>query len=378
VKLRTAVVGCGALANGVHLPNISENPQLDLVVTCDQNPEAAQAAATRWGAQRNCVDWHDVVVAEDVDLLVLCTHIDLRADLICEAVARGKPVYTEKPLAGSTDELSRIQQACRSSEVPVCVGHNRRCSPAVLEFKRLFEKARAQGTDRAAIIDRTDSHESAIAEEQQTQLLIRINDDIRTWKPWALEDSTGILLSEMVHFIDLALWLMPSEPVEGYVCGSPRGNFTEIIRHADGSMVTLQHSIVGNFDYPKELIEITCRNVTIVLDHHLEVRQRGLGSEPFRTCFPLERGADLTDKAGIEAFYAATDALQQMKAEEAPLPCDFVFPGKGHYEMLECFRKHILGQCDNPCPLEDASRVTRIALTLLESARLAQPVRFES
>ncbi len=373
MTLRAAVVGCGALANSAHLPNIKKSDMFELQVACDSRADAAAAAATKYGAKRTSTDWHEVVAADDVDLIVLCTHTSLRGELICEALRQDKPVYTEKPLANSRAEMMEIFRAAEQTGVPVCVGHNRRSAPGVLEFKRLIEKARAEGADRGAIIDRNTGKRSRLAEEEQMQLLLRVNDDIRTWKLWIFEDQEGIILAEMVHFIDLALWLNASRPVEAFACGSPRGNFTEIIRFQDGSIATLQHSMVGNFDYPKELFEASLRNVTIALDHHMEVRQRGLESEPFRTCFHGYPGAN-GDRQGIDVFHERVDLEQEAQGRGTTVDLPSVLT-KGHREHLERFGQHILGNGSNPCPVTSAIVVTNIALKLLESCRLGIPVK---
>jgi predicted dehydrogenase len=375
MKLRAAVVGCGALANATHLPTLADSAELTLAVACDRDPALAEGAARRFGAERSSTDWRAVVAARDVDLIVLCTHTNLRADLICPALEAGKPVYAEKPLADSEDEMLRIFRAAQRTRIPVCVGHNRRSAPAMQEFRRLVDLARRQGADRGAVIDRNSGLREPLREESAAQILIRVNDDIRTWKGWIFDDPHGIMLGEMVHFIDAALWLAGSDPVEVYANGSNRGNFTQVIAFRDGTIATLQHSMVGNFDYPKELFEVSARNVTIGLDHFLEVRQRGLDAEPFRTCFPLDAGRQLTDLQGIEAFHPAVDRLQELKSAGEPLPCPVVFPHKGHRQHLEGFARHIRGQGGNPCPVESAIVVTRIALKLLQSARSGQAMR---
>ena len=376
MTLRAAVVGCGALANSAHLPNIQQSDILDLAVACDVSKDQAEYAAKRWGAGRVSLDWREVVTADDLDLIVLCTHTSLRADLICAAAEAGKPVYTEKPLADSREEMTRILRAVQKTGTPVCVGHNRRSSPAVLEFRRLAQLAREQGADRGAIIDRNTGMRQPIAEESESQLLLRVNDDIRTWKGWVFDDEYGIMLAEMVHFIDLALWMMPAPPIQVYACGSPRGNFTQIIQFRDNSIATLLENVVGNFDYPKELFEFTARNVTVCCEHHLEVRQRGLDSEPFRTSYKLASGGDLArDKMGIDAFHQACDELHKLRAAGKDLPIACVGPNKGHKEHLERFARHTQGEDENPCPVQSAIVVTRVALKLLESARTGMPVK---
>ena len=47
---------------------------------------------------------------------------------------------------------------------------------------------------------------------------------------------------------------------------------------------------------------------------------------------------------------------------------------KGHYEHLDRFLTHLEGKGENPCPVETAVPVTRVAMKLLESSRLGLPV----
>ena len=377
MKMRAAVIGCGAMANGAHLPNIATSDEIELCAVCDVHSEVAVQAQKDWGAGRHETDWRALTGADDIDLIVLCTHSSLRGEVICEALRHGIAVYTEKPLSESASEMAEILAVHKETGVPVCVGHNRRSSPAMLEFKRLVDKARVEGADRGAIIDRLHEKKFKFEEEDQTQTLIRINDDVRTWKGWIYDDEAGIILQEMVHFIDLALWLNDSAPSEVYASGSNRGNFTEIIRFEDGSQATITHSMVGNFDYPKELFEIGLRNVTICLDHHMEVRQRGLDSEAFRTSFPLGTGTEVTDKVGMEAFYEASDRFQEIQRQGGELPAMSAFPEKGHNSHLHRFAAHIRGDGENPCPLESAIEVTDIALRLLESVKSGQPIKLQ-
>ncbi|MCK6487064.1 MAG: Gfo/Idh/MocA family oxidoreductase [Planctomycetes bacterium] len=375
MTMRAAVVGCGALAHATHLPNLAASDRLRLQVACDLDPAQAEAAARRFGAARHESDWRAVVAAPDVDLIVLCTHTNLRADLIVPALAAGKPVYTEKPVAAGEEEMLRIIRAARSTGVPVCVGHNRRSAPAMRDLRRLVALARTQGADVPALVDRNSGLREPLREESAAQILIRVNDDSRTWKGWIFDDPHGIMLSEMVHFIDLALLLAGSDPVEVYAYGSNRGNFTLVIGFRDGSCATLQHTLVGNFDAPKELVEVAAGHVTVALDHFVELRQRGLAGEPFRTSYPLETGAQPGDPPGIEGFHRAVDRLQAERAAGRQGACRFAFPSKGHRQHLEAFAAHLRGEGPNPCPVDGAYAVTRIALKLLQSARTGQPQR---
>lgn len=363
-KYRVAVIGCGALARGTHLPNTRKNPRLELVCACDISRAAAEKCRGEFGAERAETDWRRVIDADDIDLVVLATTHHVRGEVIIPALRAGKPVYTEKPLAPSLAEMGAIVRETRRTGVPVCVGHNRRSGPAVLEFRRLLEKARRSGAAPAPSVHRNPGR-ALVPEERQQQLLLRVNDDARSWKEWIFREEEGILFSEMVHFIDLALWFNPSPPVRGFAEGSCRGNFTLLLRFADGSLATIQHSMVGNFDYPKELFEASVNNVTIALDHHVEVRQMGLNGEEKRSAFPYGDGR----MDGMAGYYRDIGAIKINPGEKSPLGVN-----KGHYDQLERFAEHVAGRAENPCDIESAVAVNRVALKLLESIRLGLPV----
>lgn len=370
-KHRFAVVGCGDLARGAHLPNAQKNPRIDLVCTCDINPAAAESACRQFGAKRFETDWHKLINDPEIEGFILATHTNLRGEFMVPALEAGKPVYTEKPLAPNIDEMIRIVRTSRRTGVPVCVGHNRRSSPAMLEFKRLVEKAKDSQGWRPSV-DRLAGRER-VPEEHQMQTLIRVNDDARSWKSWIWWDREGILFSEMVHFIDLSLWLARTHPVRVFTEGSPRGNFTLIMRFADGSITTLQHTMVGHFDYPKELFEVTVNNITVAMDQHVEVRQCGMTDEAALKTFPYAESGSWAKKKGMTGFMQSIEAERQ-KAEDDNRAPRMLNVNKGHAIHLDRFLDHIEGKGQNPCDVESAVPVNRIAMKMLESARLGMPL----
>lgn len=373
-KHRVGLIGCGAIAHGWHCPNIIKNPRMELTTVCDVNTQMAEKFRRTFNAQTSCTDWQDVVESSDVDMIVLATHTNLRSEVILPALAAGKPVFVEKPLANTLSEMQRIVAAVRQTGVPVCVCHNRRSSPAILELRRLLDKAVHSDGGWPASVDRSEGGKrETLPEERQIQILMRVNDDCRSWIDWIFRDNENILFAEMVHFIDVALWLNPSPPVRVFAEGSARGNFTLLMRFADGSLTTIHQNLIGHFDYPKELMEISANHVTLVMDHHVEVRQRGLADEPFRHTFPFKKNPSGEIADGMEAFHeAVTEAYEVSKRNG--VPAFFVSPDKGHARQLDRFLDCIEGRGENPCDVVSAVVVTRIALKLLESIRLGLPV----
>lgn len=363
---RVAIVGCGAIAQAIHLPNVARNPRVELVAVCDRKREVARRCSVEFGAQRVEDDWRCIVAADDVDLIILATHTNLRGELIVPALESGIPVYTEKPLASTPKEMDDIVAAGKRTGVPVCVGHNRRSSPAMLEFKRLVDRVLSSGTATPPSVDRSHGRGKA-PEENQIQFLIRINDDSRSWKDWIFDDPQGIMFAEMVHFIDIALWLNPGKPVKVLAEGSQRGNFVLVFRFDDSSITTIHHTMVGHFDYPKELFEFTARNFTVAMEQHIEIRQTGFRDEPAVRTFGYPEASSWVRERGIVGYVRETRA-EQKRAENVNEFPRWIQVDKGHYQHLDRFLTHIEGGGPNPCGAESAVPVTQLALGCLESA----------
>lgn len=371
-KFKTAVVGCGALAQGTHLYNLRKNPRVELAVTCDLNPDTASYCCERFGAGRAETDWRRLIDDPELDLIVLATHTNLRGELIVPALKAGKPVYTEKPLSTSRDELIKIVKTSRKEKVPVCVGHNRRSSPAMLEFKRILDRAKSCENVARPSVDRFNSR-AKLPEEERLQLLMRIDDDARSWKEWGFWDAGGTMFNEMVHFIDIALWLNDSYPVRVFAEGSTRGNFALLMRFADGSLTTIHHSMVGHFDYPKELFEATCNNVSLAMDQHIELRQFGMEDEEVVKLFPYGNRSGWAKQQGMIGYLNAISGERERAKSKGEMP-RFLRVNKGHYQHIDNFLNHIEDKGENPCDCESALAVNRIAARFLESARSGMPV----
>lgn len=371
-KHRMAIIGCGAIAQGAHFPNAQANPRIELICACDINRSVAEQCCARFGVQRAESDWRKVVESRDIDVIVLATQHSIRGEVIIPALRHGKPVYTEKPLAPSRKEMFAIVSACRETNVPVCVGHNRRSSPAIMEFMRLLDKAWQTQGATPPTVDRS-TERKRIAEEKQMQLLIRVNDDIRSWKGWIFQDEEGVIFAEMVHFIDLALLFNRSRPVRVFAEGSARGNFTMILRFADGSITTLCHTMTGNFDYPKELFEATVHNVTIAMDQHIEIRQSGLEDECALKTFPFAKACAWAKEQGMTGYFHELIGERQ-RAKKAGEKPRWLNVNKGHYAHMDRFLDHLEGHGPNPNDVESAVPVNLITLKLLESVRLGLPV----
>ena len=113
-------------------------PPVELTRVADPD-ERARAAAAAFGWEQAAAGWQEVTRAEDVDLVVVATPVHLHAEVSIDAVAHGKHVLCEKPLAagvaGARAALDAADAAGRLHATAFAMRH----WPAVRAAKRLVD-----------------------------------------------------------------------------------------------------------------------------------------------------------------------------------------------------------------------------------------------
>ena len=124
LSLRFAVIGCGMLARSQHIPNIVRSSKAKLQDCCDVSTEALDICKKEFHPVHASSNFHEVIRDPLVDAICLASTEKLRLPVIATAAAVDKPVYIEKPLAGTLEEVYQIQKIVHESKIPFCVGHN--------------------------------------------------------------------------------------------------------------------------------------------------------------------------------------------------------------------------------------------------------------
>jgi predicted dehydrogenase len=122
--------------------------QMSVVSGRDSTKVAAAAGKLGWAEYTT--DWHDIVSRDDVDLVDICTPGDTHAEIALAALAAGKHVLCEKPLANSVAEAREMAAAAAHAQtlgVRTMCGFNYRRVPAIA-LMRQFVAAGRIGTIR--------------------------------------------------------------------------------------------------------------------------------------------------------------------------------------------------------------------------------------
>ncbi|MFC4950517.1 Gfo/Idh/MocA family protein [Pseudonocardia sp. GCM10023141] len=113
--LRVGMVGAGAIS-GAYLDRLTTLADLELVAVADLVPERAKAVLERVPTAR-AVSLDELLAASDVDVVLNLTVPLVHADVALRAIAAGKAVYGEKPLAGTAADAATMLAAAERADV---------------------------------------------------------------------------------------------------------------------------------------------------------------------------------------------------------------------------------------------------------------------
>lgn len=117
----------------------------ELTALCGRDATSASAAAARLGWGSVETDWKALVARDDIALVDICSPGDTHADIAISALAAGKHVLCEKPLANTVDEARAMAEAADHAArrgVRSMVGFSYRRVPALALARRLVEQGR--------------------------------------------------------------------------------------------------------------------------------------------------------------------------------------------------------------------------------------------
>lgn len=114
-------------------------------VVAGRNTDGVSAAADKLGWLEASDDWKSVLDRDDIDIVDICTPGDSHKDIALAALAAGKHVLCEKPLANTVAEAEEMAAAAESAArhgVVAMVGFTYRRVPAIALARRLVEQGK--------------------------------------------------------------------------------------------------------------------------------------------------------------------------------------------------------------------------------------------
>ena len=112
--IRVAVIGAGFMGER-HARIYAGLPDVELVAVCDVHEEAARELAERTGAPAHYTDFAELLRRDDLDAVSVCTPDGLHREPCEQALAGGRHVLVEKPIATTVADAEAIVAAARGS-----------------------------------------------------------------------------------------------------------------------------------------------------------------------------------------------------------------------------------------------------------------------
>jgi predicted dehydrogenase/threonine dehydrogenase-like Zn-dependent dehydrogenase len=235
-QLTAGFIGAGNYASSMLLPHLAKLDTVRLAHVATTRSLSAVNAQRRFGFATASTTAEAVLEDKSLDAIFIVTRHASHADLVCRALETGKPVFVEKPLALTADELQRvIDVATKTGNDRLMVGFNRRFAPLLVEMKSRFGQPAGGSVTRYLV--------------NAGQL------DSDSW--YTNEELEGSRFAgEGGHFIDTLSWWADSLPEEVYaVPGPEHGDLQATVRFRNGSTGTISYVTTGNTRYQKETLD---------------------------------------------------------------------------------------------------------------------------
>lgn len=221
-ELGIGVVGCGSIGR-IHAQHLDALPAVRVVALADAQHDVAQALAETLRNPRVADCAEALLDDARVHAVVIATHNDSHVPLALAAIARGKAVLLEKPMALELEAAVRLAREVEERRVPLMLAFK-------LRFEPLVERARA-------------------VVPQPHMTIGQLFDPPWPENGWFMDPvrGGGNILAQGCHLVDLVCHLNPCEPVLVQAAGGAREHpshavpdtLAMILRFANGAVASL-------------------------------------------------------------------------------------------------------------------------------------------
>ena len=256
-----AFIGAGNYATAVLIPAF-RNTGARLKLIASSGGISGLHAGRKFDFEQTTTDVEQVLGDPEVGAVVIATRHDTHASLVCRALAAGKHVFVEKPLAIDAEGLATIGAAYADAAAAgrarlVMVGFNRRFAPHVRKIKTLLDGVNAPKA-----------------------FVMTVNAGEIPPEHWTQDAAVGggRIIGEACHFIDLVRYLAdaPIQRWARFALGSPACDTVNLeLVFSDGSVGTVHYFANGSKAFPKERLEVFAGGRVLQLDNFRVLRGYG-------------------------------------------------------------------------------------------------------
>jgi predicted dehydrogenase len=283
-----AAVGVGIIGLGyglsVHLPALRRDPRVHVRALCARNENKVQEAAKTADVPQFFNDWRRLVASTEIDAVVISVPPTAQADIAVGALAAGKAVFAEKPLASDAAGAKRLADLAASTGRANVIGFTFTRVPAFEATLRLLGAGAIGSLRHVAVSWNVENYANRYR--------------IQNWKS-TRESGGGALFNFVAHSLHYLEWLIG--PIDGLsarldrIPGDTRTADTFVamaLRFQSGAPGSLSMSAAA-FPGSGHRIEIYGEDGALVLDNPTTDYMRGFSLKVATRDHPGWRNCDL-------------------------------------------------------------------------------------
>ena len=251
-KLNLSFIGLGQFAQNYLIPPLNKL-DLNFYGVANSTSISSKSAANVNGFQLASSSPNTLIYDKNTDIVFIASMHSSHSEFVIQSLNAKKPVYCEKPLCVSQEELDEIAKTRTESNGSVMVGFNRRFSDP---FK--YIKSNIKDTKQAIAVN------------------YRVNAGKIPLEHWVHNDENkGRIIGEVCHFIDTLVYLTGSLPQKVYaeaISGNdislPNNDVVTItLKFENGSIGRIDYYANGGKTLSKEYCEVFANGETYIMNN---------------------------------------------------------------------------------------------------------------
>ncbi|HEV3341723.1 MAG TPA: Gfo/Idh/MocA family oxidoreductase [Pirellulales bacterium] len=337
LPLRVALIGAGAIARSEHLPAWMKLPEFKVVAMADPSPVSLSAVPGEFDIRRRVADYRELIDDPDIDVVDICVPSALHAEVAIAALAAGKHVLCEKPMATSRPDAAAILDAWRASGKKLMIGQHMRFEPSVVQLRAYLQRnppgdiyyTRGQWLRRRRLPARPGFTDRRLS-------------------------GGGALYDLGVHMLDLAWWLTGC-PRPSSISGQ---TFNRLARRRDlgSEWGTWEPTTIDVEDFAVGLVRFTNGSA-------LSLEVSWLGFQPEEEFWRLQLYGSHAGISWPQCQLVGEDQLIPWNLQLAEAKGD-----KAHHQVIREFARSVLEDLPVPVPPEQSANIIAMLDALYASA----------
>ena len=304
------ILGCGDVTEVKSGPALQNANRSSVAAVMRRDGAKAQDYATRHGIDTWYDDARSLINDKNVNAIYIATPPESHMDLTMQALASGKPVFVEKPMARNVAECDAMIEAADAADQSLIVAYYRRALPRFEKMRQIVQDGTI-GTPRLARI---------------TQFSPRQKRDENDWRVNPETAGGGLFYDTQSHTLD---WLH-------YVFGTPHNISGLKLQQAD--------------EYPAEdFVSYTCQFGDIAV----------AGTSAFTVGESREEVTIYGDTGSVSMSFFSYTPLTLKKDGQMEIIA-IADPAHMHQPFVEAIVAHLLDGTENPCSGRDARQVNAV------------------